>query len=98
MPILSDYTVVHSHLAGSLRLGDHEGYEVQLQFNTGGRRSNATAVLLITSKGLTVTARPGAEVRINGELCALIRPTRSADVDDWTTQLNTFPASRLHNG
>ncbi|HKS39055.1 MAG TPA: hypothetical protein VJX74_00465 [Blastocatellia bacterium] len=101
MTVLCDFTLIQGD--GSITIGD--GLPVwEKKFNTGGRRSDAPALLIFNVKGLT-RSTSSVNVKINNLVVGQIHPysdltiaARDDNAKNWFTQMIAMNGTELKDG
>lgn len=101
MPVVSDFTLIVGD--SSVTIGDSLPVW-EKQFNTGGRRSDAPALLIFNVRGLTY-ANSSVNVKINNTTVGQIHPysgltnaERDNTANHWHTQMIAMNGTSLKDG
>jgi hypothetical protein len=101
MPVVSDFIEIVGD--GAVTIGD--GLPVwEANFNTGGRRSDATAFLIFNVRGLTY-ASSNVEVKVNNQSIGYLHrygglsdADRNETAKHWYTQMISLAGTTLNDG
>lgn len=95
MPTLCDFSQIVGEAPVSI---SHSAFEKK--FDTGGRKDNHTALLILNVRGLT-RADKDAEVKVNEQVVGKIvgyGGLTDAMAQNWYTQMIAFPGASLKDG
>ena len=93
MPVVSDFVLIQE---SGVNIGDSGTSLFEKNFGTGGRYSNAPAMIMLMVKGLT--AAGDTTVRVNNKTIGVIEYQPGASPHHWFTQIIPFPGNYLRNG